>query len=174
MSCKRLWISSLAAFWVIAAGAAQAADYTPPPPPAPCCNNWYLRGNIGFSNQQLGSLSNANYALATSVTNTDRGFDAAPFFGVGVGYTVNNWLRFDVTGEYRGNATFHGMDIATDAAGLHDDNYSGSKSEWTFLVNGYVDLGTWYCLTPYIGAGIGASRNTISNFRDEHRCRCIR
>jgi opacity protein-like surface antigen len=167
MSGTRLWISSLAALFVSAAGAAQAADYSPPlPPPPPCCDSWYLRGNIGFSNQQLGSLSNANYALANSVTNTDRGFDAAPFFALGVGYTVNNWLRLDVTGEYRGNATFHGMDIATDSTGIHDDNYSGSKSEWTFLFNGYVDLGTWYCLTPFIGAGVGVSGNTISNFRD--------
>jgi opacity protein-like surface antigen len=34
------------------------------------------------------------------------------------------------------------------------------------LANAYVDLGTWWCITPFIGAGVGASRNTISNFQD--------
>ena len=43
------------------------------------------------------------------------------------------------------------------------DIYNGSKSEWTFLLNGYVDLGTWSHITPFIGAGVGTSRNTISN-----------
>jgi opacity protein-like surface antigen len=34
------------------------------------------------------------------------------------------------------------------------------------MVNGYVDLGTWWCMTPFVGAGVGMSRNTISNFVD--------
>ncbi|MBP0650594.1 P44/Msp2 family outer membrane protein, partial [Mycobacterium tuberculosis] len=25
------------------------------------------------------------------------------------------------------------------------------------MLNGYVDLGTWYGVTPYVGAGIGAA-----------------
>lgn len=171
----RFMLSVVAAFAVLAASAAHAADYPqpppppqyiPPPPPQECCSSWYLRGNIGFSNQHLGSLSNANYALANSVSNADKGFDSAPFFGLGIGYTVNNWLRFDVTGEYRGKANFHGLDISSDSTGNHDDNYSASKSEWTFLANAYIDLGTWNCFTPFVGAGVGMSRNTISSFRD--------
>ena len=35
------------------------------------------------------------------------------------------------------------------------------------MANGYFDLGTWWCVTPYIGAGIGASYNRISDFRDD-------
>jgi opacity protein-like surface antigen len=46
------------------------------------------------------------------------------------------------------------------------DTYSASKSEFVVLANLYADLGTWWCLTPFIGAGIGMSRNTISNFTD--------
>ena len=42
---------------LMAIPAARAADMPlPPPPPAPCCSNWYLRGDIGFSNQSVGSL----------------------------------------------------------------------------------------------------------------------
>ena len=29
-----------------------------------------------------------------------------------------------------------------------------------------MDLGTWWCLTPFIGAGVGVSRNTIHSFKD--------
>jgi len=32
------------------------------------------------------------------------------------------------------------------------------------LFNGYIDLGTWYCLTPYIGAGVGAAYMTASDY----------
>ena len=42
----------------------------------------------------------------------------------------------------------------------------GSKSEWLVLANGYVDLGTWWCVTPFVGAGVGVSRITIANFTD--------
>ena len=139
--------------------------------PAVDFSGWYLRGDIGFSNQNVGSLFNVNYANFDSVSNIDKGFDAAPFFGLGIGYTVNNWLRFDVTGEYRGAANFHGLDVgALPAGGFADDRYTGSKSEWTFLFNGYVDLGTWWNITPFIGAGVGFSRNTISNFGDISVC----
>jgi opacity protein-like surface antigen len=47
------------------------------------------------------------------------------------------------------------------------DNYSGSKSEWVFLANAYLDLGTWWCVTPYIGAGVGMANVRISGFRDD-------
>jgi len=163
----------------LAASAALAADYPQPPPPPvyyppPVIeefSSWYLRGDIGFSSQKVGSLHNDNYANFASVTNIDKNFDAAPFFGIGIGYNFNNWLRFDVTGEYRGAANFHGLDVGNiGGGGSADDRYTASKSEWTFLFNSYVDLGTWSNLTPFVGAGVGMSRNTISNFGDFSTC----
>ena len=98
------------------------------------------------------------------------GFDTAGIFGIGVGYQFNNWLRVDVTGQYRGKSNFHGSDVFVFSnAGVPTpgvDTYHASKSEWLALANGYVDLGTWWCMTPYIGAGVGFSRNTMSNFVD--------
>ena len=81
------------------------------------------------------------------------GWDSSTFFGLGVGYKFNDWFRVDVTGEYRGKANFHGSDNVTFTGGAGVDNYSGSKSEWVFLANAYVDLGTWWCMTPYVGVG---------------------
>ena len=34
------------------------------------------------------------------------------------------------------------------------------------LANAYVDLGTWNNFTPFVGAGVGFSRNTIHSFTD--------
>jgi opacity protein-like surface antigen len=176
----------LAALAPLAFSAAQAADYSPPPPPpvfvAPpveeFASSWYLRGDIGFSNQQVDSLWNSNYNNFQSVTNVDKGFDSAPFFGIGIGYNVNDWLRIDATGEYRAKANFHGLDVGrlpdanclSGAPCYASDRYTASKSEWLFLLNGYVDLGTWSNFTPFVGAGIGMSRNTISNFGDFSTC----
>src|SRR5262249_40081104 len=129
-------------------------------------SGWYLRGDVGMSNQQLKSLTNTDPASA-AFSSHGLGFDSAPFFGVGVGYQVNNWLRFDVTTEYRGRANFHGSQSALIGGDLFGNNYSGSKSEWTSLANVYLDLGTWWCVTPFIGAGVGASYNQISDFRDD-------
>ena len=173
MFTRRLKLSALAAiasFGII--NSAHAADMPVPVlAPAVDFSGWYLRGDIGFSNQSVGSLFNVNYANFNSVQNIDKSFDAAPLFGLGIGYTVNNWLRFDFTGEYRGAANFHGLDVgALPAGGFADDRYTGSKSEWTFLFNGYVDLGTWWNITPFVGAGVGFSRNTISNFGDVSVC----
>ena len=90
---------------------------------------------------RASGVSAARTTPATiTVANVDKGFDAAPFFGLGIGYAFNNWLRFDVTGEYRGSANFHGMDIGYVGATVFPDNYSGSKSEWTFLTNRLMSI----------------------------------
>jgi opacity protein-like surface antigen len=166
----------------IAAGAASllssmafAADMPIAPPPyAPVADfgGWYLRGDIGFSNQSVGSIRNTNAALYSGLTSFQEttGFDTGGIYQIGVGYQFNHWLRADITGQYRGNANLHGIDqvsfpwAGATASGI--DTYSGSKSELLFLANAYVDLGTWWCITPYVGAGIGASRVAISNFTD--------
>ena len=39
-------------------------------------------------------------------------------------------------------------------------------SSWLLLANAYVDLGTWNCFTPFVGAGIGGAYNTLHDFSD--------
>jgi hypothetical protein len=130
---RTLALAMIASFAAIS-GVRSADLPMPPLAPAMDYSGWYLRGDIGFSNQQVGSLFNENYGRFDSVTNIDRRFDAAPFFGLGIGYNVNSWLRFDVTGEYRSRANFHGLDI------------------------GFTSVGTWWNFTPFIG---GASFSRI-------------
>ncbi len=132
---------------------------------------WYLRGDIGISSQSVKRLTNV--LDSTLFTQNQRlGFDSAGLFGLGLGYQFNSWFRMDVTGEYRTSAAFHGLDLNTfsDGAGgtgFGADNYTARKSEWLFLANAYADLGTWWSVTPFIGAGVGTARVTLSNFVDQ-------
>ena len=51
--------------------------------------------------------------------------------------------------------------------GVGTDTYHATKQEWVVLGNAYVDLGTWWCMTPFIGAGVGGARVAINNFTDQ-------
>lgn len=154
---------------VLAPQVSKAADL-PPPLPAPVIEEfggWYLRGDIGMTNQQVKSLDNALFPGTANLVIVDKNFESGMLFGLGIGYKYNNWFRWDLTGEYRGETGFHGFDTWTDGAGdPRYNNYTGKKSEWLFLANAYVDLGTWRAVTPFVGAGIGAARVSIHSFRD--------
>jgi opacity protein-like surface antigen len=174
-SVKSLIAAGAVSLMSTAAFAADMPIAAPPmyaPPPVDF-GGWYLRGDIGFSNQSVSSVRNTNAALYTGLTTFDEttGFDTGGIFDVGAGYRFNSWFRVDVTGQYRGNTNFHGLDLISfpngGANGYGSDFYTAQKQEWLFLANGYVDLGTWWCLTPYIGAGIGTARVQISNFTDQ-------
>ncbi|RDV05634.1 outer membrane protein [Undibacter mobilis] len=148
---------------IIAAGRAPPGAvpcYAPPPPVVEEFGGWYLRGYVGMSNQQA-KLSHPSFN-ERPYTHQDDGFDSAPFFGAGVGYYFNEWLRFDVTGEYRGSANYHGYGTYPGGS----DEYRARKKEWVGLLNAYVDLGTWNRLTPFVGAGVGGAYNTVSSFLD--------
>src|SRR5579872_729706 len=139
--------------YLIAAGAASllstaafAADmpiaappYAPPPPAE--FGGWYLRGDIGFSNQRVSSIRNTNPALYADLTSFQEttGFDTGGIYQLGAGYQFNNWFRADITGEYRGSTNFHGLDLISfpngGAPGFGSDVYNASKSEWLFLAN---------------------------------------
>ncbi|TDN00560.1 cell envelope biogenesis protein OmpA, partial [Lactobacillus crispatus] len=130
-----------------------------PPPPADF-GGWYLRGDIGFSNQNVKNVRDTRDAAYNNVSvGQTSNFDSAGIYGVGVGYQFNNWFRADITGQYRSSANFKGVDTVTGvgpfAGFVGTDQYTASKSELLFLANAYVDLGTWWCITPFIGAGVG-------------------
>ncbi len=153
------------------ATAAGAADMPPPyhhipmPPIEEYAAAWYLRGDIGMTNQRFKGLDYIRFPQTADLEWLDRGgFDSGWTFGIGVGYQFNHWLRADVTGEYRGKTAFHALDRVLSVPQTNE--YTASKSEWLALANVYADLGTWWNLTPFVGAGVGFSRNTIHHFRD--------
>jgi opacity protein-like surface antigen len=73
-----------------------------------------------------------------------------------------------VTGEYRTKAAFRATGSYTEfcPGGICFDVNSGNFSSAVFMANAYLDLGTWWCLTPYIGAGVGGAYNRITGIQD--------
>src|SRR5438477_13074861 len=114
-SVKRLVAAGAASLLSSVAVAADMAIMPSPmyaPPAVEEFGGWYLRGDIGFSNQRVDRLNNA--LDANNLTSTQKlSFNTAGIFGLGAGYRFNNWLRADVTGEWRGNSQFHGTDQIT-------------------------------------------------------------
>jgi opacity protein-like surface antigen len=169
-SVKSLLAAGAATLISSAAFAADMAIAPPPmyapPPVVEDFGGWYLRGDIGFSNQRVDRLNNVLDAGLTSSVQHNN-FNTAGIFGLGVGYKLNNWFRGDVTGEWRGNSQFHGTDRISYVGGVGVDTYHATKNEWVVLANAYVDLGTWWCMTPFIGAGVGGARVAINGFTDQ-------
>jgi len=180
----RLTMMTLGLAASLAAGAARAADYLPPPPPQPVyiqqplvieefASAWYLRGDVGVAMLRADQMEYIKNPLTPpndfAIEHSSIG--NASFIGGGVGYEFNNWLRFDGTVEYRSKAAVNAFGSYTTACtpvlgGSCVDTYQGYVSSWVFMANAYVDLGTWNCLTPFVGAGFGAARNTLTDFTD--------
>jgi opacity protein-like surface antigen len=165
---------------VSASAIASAADFpvaqpVPPPPPelrGTISSGIYLRGDVGVGYQQIDKYEQANVAAAggTFFGATDQ--NTTFFAGVGIGYRFNNWFRVDGTFEYRGGGSI-GVNDRIDYTngvgnpGILTNTYKGNLSSMVALFNAYVDLGTWNCLTPYIGAGIGVASNRINGLTDQ-------
>jgi opacity protein-like surface antigen len=154
------------------AGPALAADYIEEPIEVvtEVVGGWYIRGHIGMSNQFFDGLESDLFAVPDAFGwYDDGGFSSAPIFGGGIGYQFNDNLRGDITVEWRGKSDFYALDwlIADDTdPDVTTNEYTGKKSELVFMANGYYDFASFSGITPYLGAGIGASYNTISHFRD--------
>jgi len=174
-----VFIRATTAVAVLASTAAFAADMPQPMPqpqmtyqPMPLMieqpeGAWYLRGDIGVG------VTN-QYSLAWIPSAPDAGipfvFDQhswadTVFFDAGVGYEFNNWLRFDVTLGYRDRTQVNARGVYDQATGV-GDAYQGYLRSWIFLGNAYVDLGTWDCVTPFVGVGVGGAYNQMADLVD--------
>jgi opacity protein-like surface antigen len=148
---------------------ASAADLLPepmepaPPPPPVEFSGWYLRGDIGYGATQISDWRstlapvNAFGNPPPAVLPVFASLGDSGFFDAGFGYQFNNWLRVDLTGEYRTQANYRAavtwFDPGTGNAGA--DVYSAGHNAALFLANGYIDLGTWFGITPFVGGGVG-------------------
>jgi opacity protein-like surface antigen len=146
--------------------------YQPPPVVAPL-GGWYLRGDVGIGMQTFGdfphSQTNSAFIWPASWTIVQKDIQDTAIFGGGIGYAWNNWFRTDFTAEYRTKAAFKAIGSYTNfcaGGGICFDVTEGNFSSAVFMANAYVDLGTWWCLTPYLGAGLGSAYNRITGVTD--------
>ncbi len=155
---RRLHLLLIAA--VCASASAHAADmpgnWTPPvsaPLPAVFVptSGWYVRGDVAYGWYRMDSAVAAPGFAAPMLNDLGKGLSG----GGGVGYK-GNWLRTDFTIDYTG-MDYRGM-IASPG------DTTAKVGAVTGLFNGYLDLGSWYCFTPYVGAGLGASHIETSDY----------
>jgi opacity protein-like surface antigen len=163
--------------------AAHAADLglDLPPPPAPCvgCGGpWYLKGYIGMATPDVGDIFAEEYKF-NDFTIYHKDIKSTPLFGMGVGYDTGHYFRFDITGEYRGKSLFVAQDKYPGSDGFNivnttvPGNFNPGTNEWTAdieswvgLFNTYVDIGTWHCVTPYVGGGVGFASISVLGLKD--------
>ena len=153
-------------------------------------SNWYVRGDLGVSFDRAPSVSfsplasPALGALGTPLTvGTGANWTTTNFNGgAGFGYRWNEWLRFDATWDYRngpggsrkapvvcpyaanpviGPAAVP-LGILYDRTNTCNASATVSQSDNAFLANAYLDLGTYYGFTPYVGGGLGVNMNTLT------------
>jgi opacity protein-like surface antigen len=188
-SFRALCIAGIASLAAISTASAADLFLPPPPPVEPAyvpvefSGGFYLRGDVGVAfNQLRGSHSTFNdtQGVYTASGGLPPGFEYngasvndQAVMGAGFGYQFNNYFRADITGEYRFDTNFHSRESyynggtpCTSGAFQCADVYNGSLSSSVFLANGYVDLGTWYGLTPFAGVGVGVAFNHVNGTTD--------
>lgn len=180
--CALLGAAVSAAILSVSFAPAQAADLgygsiKDIPPPPPTGRTWYLKGTIGMKNPEPGSIW-------TDGTGVGDGYDSGIFtvhhadikssalYGFGIGIEHSRWLRFDITGEYRGKQLFVAQDSYNNGLGCGNpancgtNEYTADLVSWLGLVNVYIDLTTWRGITPYVGGGVGISSIDVQGFKD--------
>jgi opacity protein-like surface antigen len=105
-------------------------------------------------------------------------------FDIGLGYRVNNYLRLEGTYMYStGPSLSYAKGSLCPDSAIAESNYVGTTAVpvgylWapvnctgylhatqtnnTALASAYLDLGNFWGVTPYVGAGAGLNANTIS------------
>ena len=148
MACRKLSLS-VVVIGLALTTTAYAADMPGPIRSGPQVQEyfsaWYLRldGGYRFNSMSQGQLFGTDFdtwSLKNSAT-----------VGGGVGYKWG-WFRADVTADYGSQPQFIGN------AGAILQHVTANISNYTVLGNVYADLGTWWGVTPYVGAGAGVSQ----------------
>jgi opacity protein-like surface antigen len=168
-----------------AAGTAFGGDLPPeitvPEVSVKASQGFYGRVDLGYAVQSsLHGARLRSYDAGTGDYDS-RGFDSTRFGGndfsgsLGVGYQFSDLFRADVTGDlFRGDFNGKFSTATPCAGGTAGTGCSGksaaSYSAGSLLANAYVDLGTVAGFTPYLGAGLGATRVSWGDARTASHC----
>ncbi len=162
-----------AALVALTTSGVRAADILPP---APSLDSFDLRGGFDADagvylrvDGGLG-LTRAHGPLSTfDVAVPGFAYDAAhvghtSLLGLGAGYQFSEYMRADVTAEYRASASYAARASYPDAmncgASPCSDTYAGAFRSAVLMANGYGEIGSWFDVTPFVGLGLGLARTS--------------
>ncbi|MCV3207905.1 porin family protein [Mesorhizobium sp. YC-39] len=163
MTVKSRIALALATIALMPLSKALGADYDPPVyvdqapdyKPVEVGSGWYLRGDVAY----LPDTSFEDQDFAFTPASESESEDAY-FASIGFGYHFNDYLRADLNlGYLPGNKFSFSYDDSATAAEPTVASGNLKNNALSGILNGYVDLGTYVGITPYVGAGIGIVRS---------------
>ncbi len=185
MSKNILSLALLVATVVTPLASARAADLDPGYAEIPALqeakvefgSGWYIRGDLAATKTLHATSSNPTFNTtdpASIPTAPTLSFDSSSDLGytasLGAGYQFNRWFRADaifdfhqpVASNYSGTPSTCPGAYLLQSDGTYKlgqegcvPHYGANLQTYDVLFNGYIDLGTWYHVTPYVGAGVG-------------------
>ena len=154
---------------------ALAADLLPPAPSldSPALrgrfdgdSGAYLRADAGFGQLRARNAASVFAAPLPGFQQDATRLDRSTLLGLGAGYQFNEFVRADVTGEYRGSASYSARasyaDSANCGAARCAETYTGALRGAAVMGNVYGQIGSWFDVTPFIGLGLGFARTTFA------------
>ena len=165
----------------LAAGRAAAADLDPGYAQVPQLqeekvefgSGWYVRGDMAVARSLKPTTSPVSFDTTNPAVipvpptlsfSSDENISYTA--SLGAGYQVNQWFRADAIFDFHKptSTLFQGAAKTCPGTYLPDGSlgqegcsphYDGALTRYDALINGYIDLGTWHRVTPYLGAGAG-------------------
>ena len=155
----------------LAAGNAAAGELRP-----------YLRGLVGYDWSRDASFEDADCSSTSPAALFGCGagedgdtlgaygdFGASPLFEVAAGLEVTNYFRVEAALDYRPSLAFEGN--ANFRSSGSDQPVSGDVNQWGAMGFAYLEplaaLGIAAPVRPFVGLGLGVSRNEISRMTYE-------
>ncbi|HEX2148158.1 MAG TPA: outer membrane protein [Pseudorhizobium sp.] len=138
-------------------------------------SGWYLRGDLGYPAWRSEGSPDFAGSAGGQASFDDNRF-GRPFSGsLGIGYRINDLFRTDLTGDYFAADMGGEFSSSQPCAGSPANTacaYDGSADVRTYglMLNGYVDLANIAGFTPYVGAGLGATRMVWDDFAADSAC----
>jgi opacity protein-like surface antigen len=194
MTFKSLTALALAAV-LLPLSPVNAADYDPPIyvdqapdyQPVEVGSGWYLRGDVGYAFNKPFDDSVGSTGFTTKSTLFDG--------NIGMGYHFNDYFRADLnfgilpTNRFGDNyvTTCNGSvttTLTSVATGLVisqtnapaappppcQGSDGASNKAYSLMANGYVDLGTYVGITPYVGGGVGVVYSKFNKAIGASKC----
>ena len=154
----------------------QLADEVEEYTPVEFGTGWYIRGDIGVS------FLEATSDITVNAFSGETGLGHPITLGVGGGYQLNKYIRGEVMlgqltslevglrSDTIGCGNEFVLGIATPITGNCYIAVNGEPAHTSLMANAYFDFGTYYGITPYVGAGVGTTYVTWNQLSSQIIC----